>query len=357
VILPLCGEELVIVILRSGRVIVNGGEPYIVAELNSSHNGKMEVAREMIKAAKECGCNAVKFQSWSAESLYSQDYYDQNPISKRMVGRFSLKPLQLLELSEYCKGIGIDFSSTPYSIEEVDFLIEQCNAPFIKIASMDINNIPYLNYIARKGVPIVLSTGMASLEEIEAAITEIEAAGNHNVCILHCVSLYPVEAQYVNLNNMVMLKERFPEYAVGYSDHTTGSEVACGAVVLGAALIEKHFTLDNKKIGWDNQMATEPADMKELVNRCRKVHISLGGYERKLTPDEMEQRKRMRRSLVAATDMETGHRIEPGDLTARRPGDGIPVNEYESIIGRFLTRDIKEGYMISEEHLYERKAE
>lgn len=344
-------------LLRNGRKIINGGEPYIVAELNSSHNGKIDIAREMIDAAKECGCDAVKFQSWSAESLYSRDYYEQNPISKRMVSRFALRPEELLELSEYCSSVGIDFSSTPYSFEEVEFLINQCNAPFVKVASMDINNLPYLKYIAKTNVPIILSTGMATVEEIETAVDVIENAGNTELCILHCVSLYPVEAQFVNLNNMVMLKEKFPDYAVGYSDHTIGSEVACAAVGLGAALIEKHFTIDNKKIGWDNQMATEPADMKDLVTRCRRVHNSLGEYERKLTLDELEQRKKMRRSIVAAADMTRGHIIEEDDLTAKRPGEGIPVNQYDKIVGRMLMQDVHKDQLILSEYLCERKSE
>ena len=338
-------------ILRNGKSIVTGGEPYIVAELNSSHQGKISTAREMIDAAKECGCNAVKFQSWSAESLYCQDYYAQNPIAKRMVRGFSLKPEELLELAEYCNEIGIDFSSTPYSEEEVDFLVERCGAPFIKAASMDINNLPYLRYIATTGVPVVLSTGMASMEEIEAAVGEIENAGNDNICILHCVSLYPAEEQFVNLNNMVRLKEKFPKYAVGYSDHTIGSEAACASVALGAALVEKHFTLNNKKIGWDNQMATEPGEMKELVDKCRRVYRSLGDYERKLTRDELEQRRKMRRSIVAAVDMPKGHKIEEKDLTAKRPGDGISVSEYERVIGRILDRDIQKDQLILEAYL------
>ena len=338
-------------ILRNGKSIVTGGEPYIVAELNSSHQGKISTAREMIDAAKECGCNAVKFQSWSAESLYCQDYYAQNPIAKRMVRGFSLKPEELLELAEYCNEIGIDFSSTPYSEEEVDFLVERCGAPLIKAASMDINNLPYLRYIAKTGVPVVLSTGMASMEEIEAAVGEIENAGNDNICILHCVSLYPAEEQFVNLNNMVRLKEKFPKYAVGYSDHTIGSEAACASVALGAALVEKHFTLNNKKIGWDNQMATEPGEMKELVDKCRRVYRSLGDYERKLTRDELEQRRKMRRSIVAAVDMPKGHKIEEKDLTAKRPGDGISVSEYERVIGRILDRDIQKDQLILEAYL------
>ena len=344
-------------LLKNGRSIVNGGKPYIVAELNSSHNGKVDIAREMINAAKDCGCDAVKFQSWSAESLYCRDYYERNPISKRMVSGFSLKPEELLELSKYCNDIGIDFSSTPYSNEEVDFLVEQCKAPFIKVASMDINNLPYLRYIAQKNVPIILSTGMATIEEIETAVDEIESVGNDNICILHCVSLYPVEAQYVNLNNMVMLKEKFPKYAVGYSDHTIGNEVACASVGLGAAIIEKHFTLNNNKIGWDNQMATEPADMKELVVRCHRVHRSLGNYERKLTSDELEQRKKMRRSIIAAVDMTKGHVVTEKDITAKRPGDGISVSEYKNIVGRILTHDIQSDQLILDEYLLERESE
>lgn len=344
-------------VLKNGKSIINGGEPYIVAELNSSHNGKIDIAREMIDAAKDCGCDAVKFQSWSAESLYCRDYYEQNPIAKRMVSGFSLKPEDLMVLSEYCNDVGIDFSSTPYSNEEVDFLLEQCKAPFIKVASMDINNLPYLRYIAQKNVPIILSTGMATIEEIETAVDEIESVGNDNICILHCVSLYPVEAQYVNLNNIVMLKEKFPKYAVGYSDHTIGNEVACAAVGLGAALIEKHFTLNNKKIGWDNQMATEPADMKDLVISCHKVHASLGIYERKLTSEELEQRKKMRRSIVAAIDMAEGDVIAEEDITAKRPENGISVSEYKNIVGRVLAKDIQKNRLILDEYLHERESE
>lgn len=340
-------------ILENGRNIACGGTPYIVAELNSSHGGKIDVAREMIDAAKSCGCDAVKFQSWSAKSLYCRDYYEHNPIAERMVSSFALKPDELLKLSGYCNSIGIDFSSTPYSNEEVDFLTEQCKAPFLKIASMDIDNLPYLRYIATKNIPIVLSTGMATIEEIETAVREIERAGNHNICILHCVSLYPVEAELVNLNNMLMLRERFPEYAVGYSDHTIGSEIACAAVGLGAALIEKHFTLNNKKIGWDNQMATEPAEMKKLVEGCRKVHSALGQYERILTVRESEQQRKMRRSLVAAADMSSGHVITEDDFAAKRPGDGIPVSEYRKLVGRTLNQNIRQDQLILDKYLRE----
>jgi len=202
-----------------------------------------------------------------------------------------------------------------------------------------------------KNVPIVLSTGMATLDEIETAVHEIECAGNPKICILHCVSLYPVESKDVNLKNIVMLKERFPQYAIGYSDHTIGSEVSCAAVALGAVMIEKHFTLDNKRIGWDNQMATEPEDMKLLVDRCNSVHNALGNYKRILTSEEIEQRKRMRRSLVANIDMPKGHVICEDDITAKRPGDGISVSEYKRIIGQVVKKDIQKGQLILEEHI------
>lgn len=343
-------------ILTNGRKIENGSEPYIVAELNSSHNGKIDTAKEMIDAAKGCGCDAVKFQSWSAESLYCRDYYGQNPISKRMVSRFALRPEGLLELSQYAAEIGIDFSSTPYSNEEVDFLVDQCRAPFVKVASMDINNLPFLRHIAEKGIPIILSTGMASVKEIETAVREIENVGNQNICILHCVSIYPVEPRNVNLRNMIMLKEKFPDYAVGYSDHTLGSETACAASALGAAVIEKHFTLDNKKIGWDNQMAAEPNEMEKLVRGCHIVHSALGSYERSVSQDELEQRKKMRRSLVAAVDMAKGHVIKQEDIMAKRPGDGIPVDRYKTVIGHTLARDIQKDQKILDEYLQERES-
>lgn len=326
-------------------------KPYIVAELNSSHRGKIDIARKMIDAAKDCGCDAVKFQSWTSESLYCKDYYDKNPISKRMVKGFSLPPQALEELSCYCRAKNIDFSSTPYSPEEVDFLVDQCNPAFVKVASMDINNLPFLRYIARKKIPIVLSTGMATIDEIDTAVRVIEEERNPDICILHCVSLYPVEALNVNLNNLLMLKERFSKYKIGYSDHTIGCEVASAAVAMGAVLIEKHFTLDNSKVGWDNQMATEPKEMAELVKNCRNVYGALGQYERVVNERELVQRDKMRRSLVVTKDLKRGHILLDSDIDAKRPGDGIPVSRYAEIVGKKLKRDIMKDEQIFQEYI------
>ena len=338
-------------ILRNGRTIGVGERPYFVAELNSSHNGNMDIAKQMIVAAKECGCDCVKFQSWSPESLYSDEYYKENPISRRIVTKFSLSSDQLFELSSYCKEVGIDFSSTPYSNEEVDFLVDKTDAPFIKIASMEINNLPFLEYIGKKNIPIVLSTGMSTLDEIRTAVRTIESTGNTQLCILHCVSVYPAPSNIINLNNIVMLQEEFPDYIVGYSDHTIGHIIAASSIALGAYLVEKHFTLDNKKMGMDNNMATEPDDMKKLVEACCNVHEAMGSKERKLLDGEEEQRLKMRRSLVTTRDIHAGERIMPEDIEAKRPGTGISPDKVDRVVGKMVVTDIPKGYLIKDDFI------
>lgn len=337
--------------LRGGKIIGTGQKPYIVAELNSSHGGKIDTAKEMINAAKECGCDCVKFQSWSPETLYSDEYYKDNPIAKRFVKKFSLTSEQLLELSLYCKEIGIDFSSTPYSNDEVDFLVDKTEAPFIKIASMEINNIPFLKYIAGKGIPIVLSTGMSTLDEIREAVKAIESTGNNQLCILHCVSVYPAPSEIINLNNLITLQEEFPDYVIGYSDHTIGYEVAAASIAMGAVLVEKHFTLDNEKMGMDNNMATEPKEMKSLVDACHNVFNALGSKERSLLNGEEEQRLKMRRSLVTTREVHPGEKLSYNDIEFKRPGDGITPEHLDEIIGKTVNTYIPKGYLIRKEHL------
>jgi N-acetylneuraminate synthase len=303
----------------------------------------------MIDAAADCGCDCVKFQSWSAESLYSQTYYKQNPIAKRFVNKFSMSAEQLFELSEYCRNAGVDFASTPYSCEEVDFLAEKAKAPFIKIASMELNNYPFLDYIARKGVPIVLSTGMGTIDEICRAVETIENAGNHSICLLHCISIYPPEISTINLLNIVGLQEKFPEYPIGFSDHSSGTEMAAAAVALGACLIEKHITLDNSKIGMDNQMATEPDKMKLLVNQCHNVWTALGSKNRTVLEAELEQRKNMRRSLIFTRDISAGETLSETDIDSKRPGTGFPPEDKVKFVGKTVTRNVEKDTLITQE--------
>ena len=341
---------------RNNRIIGDGQRPYIIAEMNSSHYGKIEQACRMMDAAKECGCDCVKFQSWTENTLYSEEYYADNPISRRMVKSFSLNESQLYELWEYSKKIGIDFSSTPYSTEEVDFLADKIEVPFIKIASMEVNNPFFLEYIAKKRIPLVLSTGMASYEEIDQAVNIIINAGNKDLCILHCVSVYPAKPDSINLKNLMYLREQYPDFVVGYSDHTIGFEVACGAVALGAGIIEKHFTLDHSQMGMDNNMATEPEEMKNLVYKCGNVYNAMGCRERVISASEKLQIIKMRRSVVAKENLKAGTVLEFGMLDYKRPGTGISPIDSDEIIGKKLKRDIKKGFFILAEDL-ERQGE
>ena len=334
--------------LRSSSVLSESNRPYIIAEMNTSHFGNMETAKRMIEQAKDSGCNCVKFQSWSADTLYSKIYYDKNPIAKRIVNKFALSESELIEVSQHSKKCGIDFSSTPYSKAEVDFLLEKCDAAFIKVASMDLNNYPFLDYIARTGAPIVLSTGMSELNEIQKAVETIEKAGNKNICILHCISIYPPETSTIRLKNIVGLREEFPDYLVGYSDHSIGSEIASAAIAMGACVIEKHFTLDKTRIGMDNQMASEPDEMALLVKNCLNVHIALGGTERIVLPAELEQRKKMRRSIIVIKDLKVGTTLSMDDLEVKRPGTGIPPDKIKELVGKKLLRDIEGGALITE---------
>ena len=339
-------------VLRDGTIISDYGRPYIVSEINSSHNGSMELAKQMIDASVNIGCDCVKFQSWSVSSLYSRTYYDANPISKRFVNKFSMSSEQQKELAEYCMDNGIAFSSTPYSEEEVDFLIDECNVPYIKIASMELNNPKFLSYIGKKHVPIILSTGMSTYEEVDEAISILENDGVEQLSLLHCVSIYPTVLKNVNLKNILGMRERYSKYPIGFSDHTEGDVAAIAAVALGACVIEKHLTLDRSKVGMDNGMATEPQEFKGLVNKCRDIQIAMGSKDRILIQQELDQRKNMRRSIVTVRDIVAGEIIQSNDLYAKRPGIGIAPNRIYTIIGKKAKKDLLADTIIMPEDIY-----
>lgn len=335
-------------IFNDGRIVEDFGQPYFVAEVNSSHNGDVEVAKKMIDSAAEIGCDCVKFQSWSVESLYSKTYYKENPIAKRFVKKFALSPETLKSMSDYARKKGLAFSSTPYSELEVDFLVEECQVPFIKISSMEMNNAKFLRYIGAKKFPVVLSTGMSEISEIEFAVKELEKSGAEQMVLLHCVSIYPTEIEILNLNNIFGLREKFP-YPIGFSDHTVGDSAAVAATALGAALIEKHLTLDKTKVGMDNAMATEPTEFKILVDKCKQIQKAMGSKERILLPQEYEQRKKMRRSLVAARDLQVGDILTEDDLYAKRPGTGLSPDKIDLLIGKKVVREIEKDNLILSE--------
>ena len=339
--------------LRNGREIGDYQKPYIVAELNTSHFGDIEIARDMIRQAKAAGCDCVKFQSWSAETLYSEGYYKGNAIAKRLVKKFALDNVELQALSRYAAELEIDFSSTPYSIEEAYFLVEHCNVPFVKIASMELDNLPYLTALGKLGAPLVLSTGMGTSAEIIRAVNTIQATGNQQLVILHCTSVYPSAPEIIRLQNIAGLRTEFPQYPIGYSDHSIGIEIPAASVAMGACLIEKHFTLDSKRIGLDNQMATEPAEMQAMVRACQNVHAAMGGASRLLCTQEQEQIPKMRRSMVSFQDLPVGTILAPGHIEFKRPGTGISPADHEQYIGRTVRVAIEGGSIIPPEALGE----
>jgi N-acetylneuraminate synthase len=257
-----------------------------------------------------------------------------------------MTPEELLAAARYCKEVGISFSSTPYAKNEADFLLDVCKAPFIKVASMDINNYEYLAHIGKKGRPIVLSTGMAEFAEIKKAVKTIEDQDNRQIMILHCVSIYPAAPSTINLNNIVMLREQFPDYPIGFSDHTLGIEVPIASVALGAALVEKHLTLDKTKMGMDNNMAMEPDEMAVMVKGCRIVAESLGRRERIVSESEYKQRENMRRSVIVTRNIRRGETLTKENLGAKRPGTGLPPEKLEELIGKIVIRDIEADTMI-----------
>tara|TARA_B100000427_G_scaffold327155_1_gene337287 strand:+ start:11776 stop:12807 length:1032 start_codon:yes stop_codon:yes gene_type:complete len=339
------------IIFNDKKQIKNFGKPYIVAEMNTSHFGKIENAKEMILKASDSGCDCVKFQSWTTKTLYSKTYYQDNPIAERFVKGFSFDEKQLFELSEYSQKIGVSFASTPYSKEEVDFLVDVCKVPFLKVASMDLTNYLFLEYIGNKNVPVILSTGMGEISEIRNALKILEKTGNENICILHCISIYPPEISTIRLNNIIGLRKEFPNYPIGFSDHSIGIEMPIASVALGACLIEKHFTLDKSKIGMDNQLATEPEEMKELVDRCNNVYIALGEEKREVLPAEQQKREEMRRSIVASRNLKAGDVVSLSDLDVKRPGIGIPANKIYEIVGKKVNKDIEKDFVIFEKDL------
>ena len=341
------------VIFRDGKKVEPYGRPYIIAEVNTSHNGDVESAFRMITAAKTAGADCVKFQSWSEQSLYSTEWRLENRVATRMVRKLSLSPVHLKEAADFARSEGIAFSSTPYSREEADFLVDSCSPAFLKIASMDLVNYPFLRYVASLGVPVVLSSGMADISEIELAVNEFLGVGHEQLCLLHCVSIYPCVPGLLNLRNVTGLQRLFPTVPVGFSDHSLGVVASIGAVSLGAAIIEKHLTLDSSKIGMDNQMATEPDEFAELVRNCHLVGDALGAEERVVGDEEMGQRLRMRRSIVATRDLYAGAIVCADDLDVKRPETGLPPVVLPELVGKVLRCDVREGMLLKRTDLIE----
>lgn len=331
------------------KKVLNKTGVYVIAEIGANHNGDMILAKKQIDQAKKSGADCVKFQSWQPGSINSKKDFDDNvnyTDSKKkhfgslreMVNEYFLSFDEHRILKDYCDEINIDFSSSPFTIEEVD-LLKSLDVPFIKVASMDIVYHDLLKYIAKTGLPVVLSTGMASLSEIDIAVKTLEDAGAKEIILLHCISIYPPKNQDIRLKNIEMLSNTF-NLKVGFSDHSIGSAIPLAAVALGSVIIEKHFTLDKDLPGWDHAISANPKELEAICSGAKNIFESLGGSKRVVSEAEIMKRKKFRRSLVYTSNLPKNHIITNGDLTGKRPGTGVPIENKDFYIGKKIIKDV-----------------
>jgi len=323
--------------------------PYLIAEIGANHNGDMDLARKLVDAAKAAGADAVKFQSWDT-TIFSKSVYDKNYFLgddyrnrndytlKQIVEAFAMGPAQLTEMRDYCVKIGIDFSSTPFNVEQLEHLVT-LGTKYIKIASMDLNNPQLLKAAAACGLPVVLSTGFGSLEEIDRAVRLLETHGVKEIVILHCISLYPPQDGEINLRNIETLRQTFG-YPVGFSDHSIGIEIPLAAMALGAMVIEKHFTLDKNMFGWDHKVSADPGELTAICQGRDRIHAALGSPRRIVGPREMQRRDEYRRSIVTVRAVKSGEVFDETMLDFRRPGTGIDPTLVNLVVGSRAARDI-----------------
>jgi len=320
----------------------------IIAEAGVNHNGDLNVACKLVEAAAEAGADLVKFQTFSADRLVSvharkADYQmrttDSDESQHAMIRRLELSPEMHEVLVARCRECGIGFFSTAFDRESVDLLVKLGQMQF-KIPSGEITNLPYLRHVGSYGYPIIMSTGMALLGEIEAALDVLESAGTprERITVLHCNTEYPTPMTDVNLRAMLAIRDAFG-VAVGYSDHTQGIEVAVAAVALGAGVIEKHFTLDRDLPGPDHEASLEPDELKRLVVAIRNIEAALGDGIKRPSPSEAKNKSIARKSLVAACPIRAGEIFSEANLAIKRPGTGISPMQWDAVIGRLAPRD------------------
>ena len=328
-------------------------QPFIIAEIGVNHEGSMATAKRLVRDAKEGGADAVKFQSYKAETLASKDspsYWDveKEPTTsqyKLFKKHDSFWVDEMNELKGYCDSLGIEFMSTPFDLESADFLNSMMDV--YKISSSDITNKPFIEYICKFNKPVILSTGASSLHEIQEAVSWIEKFGN-SLALLHCVLNYPTLDKNANLGMILDLKAKFPDKIIGYSDHTLPNDMkVCEmATMLGSVIIEKHFTHDKTLPGNDHYHAMDKDDLKLFRSNLERTFEILGGFKIEALEDEAPARNNARRSLVALRDIPKGKIIEEGDLTFKRPAHGISPRSIDDLIGKEASNDINEDTVL-----------
>jgi N,N'-diacetyllegionaminate synthase len=345
--------------LRIGTETIGDGQPcFIIAEAGVNHNGSLDVARKLIDTAVEAKATAVKFQTFRADTLVDKsapkaDYQIRNTSAMEsqheMLRRLELAPEAHNELMDYCQRRNILFLSTPFDEESAD-LLEKLGVAAYKIPSGEITNLPFLEHVARKRKPVLLSTGMSEMSEVETAVRRIRVQGNDNIVLLQCVSNYPANPSDVNLRAMATMASNC-NILVGYSDHTLGNETSLAAVALGACVIEKHFTLDRSLPGPDHKASLEPAELKALVKGIRIVESALGDGVKRPAASEANTRQVARKSLVLTRDLPAGTPIDKSMIAVKRPGTGLPPGMLDQLIGRTLKTNVSSGTLLTWEML------
>nr|WP_297705531.1 N-acetylneuraminate synthase [uncultured Butyrivibrio sp.] len=325
---------------------------YIIAEAGVNHNGSYELACRLVDAAKTAGADCIKFQTFKTKNLVS-DNAKKAEYQRKITGDGSqsdmLRKLELsydefLGLKEYCGKVGITFLSTPFDLDSIAFL-NSIDMPFWKIPSGEITNYPYLVAIARTGKPVVMSTGMCNMKEIEDAISVLRDNGANDIKLLHCNTEYPTPYEDVNLKVMKTMNEAF-KVEVGYSDHTNGIEVPIAAVALGATVIEKHFTLDRNMEGPDHKASLEPDELAAMVTSIRNIEKAMGNGIKEPSNSEVKNIKAARKSIVAKRNIKAGEVLDERNLTTKRPGTGISPMRWNEVIGTRAIRDFDEDESI-----------
>ena len=328
-----------------GVEIHDGSACYVIAEIGNNHQGSLEQAKQLVDAAKECGADAVKLQKRANRALYTREFFDQPYDNESSFGRtygehreaLELSADDLAELQAHAREVDITFFATAFDFESADLLAE-LDVPAFKFASGDIRNTPLLRHVAAFGKPMILSTGGAELADVDRAVEAILPL-NDQLCVLQCTAAYPADTDDLNLNVITTLRERFPGLVIGLSDHQNGIAMALVAYMLGARVIEKHFTLNHAAKGTDHAFSLMPEGMRKLVRDLQRVPGALGdGIKRPLEIEEAPIRK-MGKKLVASRKLEEGHVLAAEDVAIKSPADGgLPPYELENIVGRRLTR-------------------
>lgn len=333
--------------------LVRGAACYIIAEIGVNHGGNMDLARRMIDAAKQAGADAVKFQTYNTDTLATREtpkvlYQERSGAEGEthfeMLRQLEFKREDHFPIKTYCETQGIDFMSTPYDVESAVFL-NQLNVAVFKTASADIVDLPLQTYLAKTGKPVIVSTGMSTLGEIDTVVNLYRATGNTNLALLHCVSNYPCSIESLNLNVIPTMQSAF-HTLVGYSDHSKGALAAVVSVSLGAKIIEKHLTLDKGLPGPDHAASDTPEEFQEMVSAVRNAEKMLGEFYKEVQEEEKQMARISRKSIVTARDLRAGEKITREDLAVKRPGVGLLSSSIPDVVGKVLRHDVQRDQLL-----------